>query len=67
MGLVILLIVFLAWKCIPRGHEPCHAFVGLGDYGPTEAELVAAGWLEDRGDRDRGRRRHWRGGNACSG
>lgn len=50
MGVLLVVVVAVGWKCTPRGHEPLHALFGLGDF------------RRRRGGRRRGRRRgHQRG------
>ncbi|XP_071129115.1 uncharacterized protein [Mytilus edulis] len=50
LGVLLVVVVAVGWKCTPRGHEPLHALFGLGDF------------RRRRGGRRRGRRRgHQRG------
>ncbi|XP_041363063.1 uncharacterized protein LOC121378805 [Gigantopelta aegis] len=32
LGVLLVIVVGVGWKCTPRGHEPLHALFGLGDY-----------------------------------
>lgn len=32
LGVLLVVVVAVGWKCTPRGHEPLHALFGLGDF-----------------------------------
>lgn len=32
LGVLLVVVVGVGWKCTPRGHEPLHALFGLGDF-----------------------------------
>lgn len=32
LGLILLTMVLIGWKCAPTDHEPCHMLFGLGTY-----------------------------------
>lgn len=49
LGVLLVVVVAVGWKCTPRGHEPLHALFGLGDF------------RRRRGGRRRRRRGHQRG------
>ena len=32
LGVLLVVVVGVGWKCTPRGHEPLHALFNLGDF-----------------------------------
>ncbi|XP_074647880.1 uncharacterized protein LOC141903590 [Tubulanus polymorphus] len=32
LGVMLVIVVIVAWRCTPAGHEPCHLLFGLGSY-----------------------------------
>ena len=48
LGVLLVVVVAVGWKCTPRGHEPLHALFHLGNF-------------RQRGQRSRRRRGHQRG------
>ncbi|ESO81993.1 hypothetical protein LOTGIDRAFT_170403 [Lottia gigantea] len=32
LGVLLVIVVGVGWKCTPRGHEPLHALFGVGDF-----------------------------------
>ena len=51
LGLILLAMVLVGWKCTPADHEPCHMLFGLGAYST----------ISRRGRRRR-ERLYWLGG-----
>ncbi|KAL3875637.1 hypothetical protein ACJMK2_033567 [Sinanodonta woodiana] len=53
LGVLLVVVVGVGWKCTPRGHEPLHALFGIG-------EFRRRGHSRHRGHRSRDG--HWHGG-----
>ncbi|KAK6168984.1 hypothetical protein SNE40_020123 [Patella caerulea] len=38
LGVLLVIVVGVGWKCTPRGHEPLHALFGIGDFQRRRGE-----------------------------
>nr|KAG5704161.1 hypothetical protein BaRGS_009691 [Batillaria attramentaria] len=54
LGVLLVIVVAVGWKCTPRGHEPLHALFSIGDF--------RNGRRERRTHRHRHRDGNWYGG-----
>lgn len=54
LGVLLVIVVAVGWKCTPRGHEPLHALFSIGDF--------RHGRRERRAHRHRHRDGNWYGG-----
>lgn len=63
LGVVLVVVVGIGWKCTPVGHEPCHMLFSLGNHAPPGVTTAA------RRHTHRNRNRtNWSGGklpNKC--
>ncbi|CAG5119598.1 unnamed protein product, partial [Candidula unifasciata] len=56
LGVLLVIVVGVGWKCTPRGHEPLHALFGIGNFRHHRRTR------EGRHGRYRHRDRNWFGG-----
>lgn len=60
LGVLLVIVVAVGWKCTPRGHEPLHALLSIGEFSN-------GGRRERRRPRiHRQRDGNWYGGKWCS-
>ncbi|XP_005091042.2 mucin-5AC [Aplysia californica] len=55
LGVLLVIVVGVGWKCTPRGHEPLHALFGIGNFRTGQTR-------ERRHRRHRNRDSNWYGG-----
>lgn len=59
LGVMLVVVVGIGWKCTPQGHEPCHLLFNLGNHSRNASPR--------RTPRSHHRHRnHWHGGRCCS-
>lgn len=58
LGVLLVVVVAVGWKCTPRGHEPLHALFGLGDFRHQERRSRS----QRHGRSSRAREQQWYGG-----
>lgn len=58
LGVLLVVVVAVGWKCTPRGHEPLHALFGLGDFRHQERRSRS----RRHGRSSRAREQQWYGG-----
>lgn len=60
LGVLLVVVVAVGWKCTPRGHEPLHALFGLGDFRHQERRSRS----RRHGRSSRAREQQWYGGKT---
>ncbi|KAK3090015.1 hypothetical protein FSP39_008526 [Pinctada imbricata] len=58
LGVLLVVVVAVGWRCTPRGHEPLHALFGLGDFRHHQERSRGRSRHHGRRSRDS----HWYGG-----
>jgi len=58
LGLLLLVVALIGWRCTPTDNEPCHLLFGLGSYSMVQQRQFV------RGHHRRANRFHWIGGEA---
>ncbi|KAF6019223.1 hypothetical protein EB796_022464 [Bugula neritina] len=56
LGLLLLVVALIGWRCTPTDNEPCHLLFGLGSYSMVQQRQFV------RGHHRRANRFHWIGG-----
>ena len=59
LGIVLVTVVIIGWRCTPPDHEPCHLLFGLGSYSMVQHRPFFG-----RQSR-RSSRFYWVGGEGC--
>lgn len=59
LGILLVIVVVVGWKCTPRGHEPLHALFGIGNFRNSRGSGQTR---ERRRRRHRNRDGNWYGG-----
>ena len=57
LGVMLVVVVGVGWKCTPHGHEPCHLLFNLGAHSGSSQTGARSG-------RRRRDRLDWHGGEA---
>ncbi|XP_064619628.1 uncharacterized protein LOC135483048 [Lineus longissimus] len=61
LGVMLVIVVIIGWRCTPSGHEPCHLLFNLGEYSHVH-QRRGGRHRRRSGNNTRNRLTNWSGG-----